>query len=45
VLVDHVGYGLSGSDRGQLRQLVQLDHSWNKIILGNPLDATLGYEL
>jgi hypothetical protein len=45
VLVDHVGYGLSGSDREQLRQLVQLDHSWNKIILVNPLDATQGYEL
>ena len=45
VLVDHVGYGLSGSDREQLRQLVQLDHSWDKIILVNPLDATQGYEL
>ena len=45
VLVDRVGYGLSDSDREQLRQLVQLDHSWNKIILVNPLDATHGYEL
>src|SRR5436305_833065 len=45
VLVDHVGYGLSGSDREQLRQLVRLDHSWDKVILVNPLDATQGYEL
>jgi hypothetical protein len=45
VLVDHVGYGLSGSDREQLRQVLRLDHSWSKIILVNPLDATQGYEL
>ena len=45
VLVDHVGYGLSDSDRAQLRQLLQLDHLWDKIILVSSLDATQGYEL
>jgi hypothetical protein len=45
VLVDHVAYGLSDSDHEQLRHFVQLDHSWDKIILVNPLDATRSYEL
>jgi hypothetical protein len=42
VLVDRIGYGLTGSDVEHLRQLLQLDHSWDKIILINPLDATEG---
>ena len=45
VLVDEIGYGLDEFDREQLRQLVQLDHSWNKIILVNPLDQRRAFEL
>jgi hypothetical protein len=45
VLVDHVAYELSDSDREQLRQLLQMDHSCDKIILVSSLDATQGYEL
>jgi hypothetical protein len=45
VLVDRIGYGLNSSDAERLRQLLQLDHSWDKIILINPLDATEGHEL
>jgi hypothetical protein len=44
-LVDHIGYGLNDSDFERLRQLLRLNHSWNKIILVNPLDATKGHEL
>jgi hypothetical protein len=46
MLVDRIGYGrLTELDHERLRQLLQLDHSWDKIILINPLDATQGYEL
>jgi hypothetical protein len=44
-LVDEIGYGLDEFDREQLRQLVQLDHSWDKIILVNPLDHRRAFEL
>jgi hypothetical protein len=47
VLVDRIGYGVSDSDGERLRQLLDLNlnHSWDKIILVNPLDPTHGYEL
>jgi len=46
ILVDRIGYGrLTGLDQERLSQLLQLDHSWDKIILINPLDVTQGYEL
>jgi hypothetical protein len=41
----NVAYELSDSDREQLRHLLQLDHSWDKIILVSSLDATQSYEL
>jgi hypothetical protein len=44
-LVDEIGYGLDEFDREQLRKLVQLDHSWDKIILVNPLDHRRAFEL
>jgi hypothetical protein len=44
-LVDRIAYGMTSSDAERLRQLVQLNHSWDKIILINPLDATEGHEL
>jgi hypothetical protein len=33
LLVDHIAFGLNGSDREHLRQLLQLGHSWDKIIV------------
>jgi hypothetical protein len=44
-LVDHIGYGLTGPDREELRELVQMDRLWDKIILVNPLDPRRGFEL
>jgi hypothetical protein len=43
--VDHIGYGLTGQNREEIRELVQMDHSWDKIILVNPLDPKRGFEL
>lgn len=45
VLVDRIGYGIDERDHEEVRQLFQFEHSWNKIVLVNPLDATQGYEL
>ena len=45
LLVDHIAFGLSDSDREHLRQLLQLDPSWDKIIVVNSLEPTQGYEL
>jgi hypothetical protein len=44
-LVDRIGFGNTSSDVERLRQLLELNHSWDKIILINPLDATEGHEL
>jgi len=45
VLVDHIGYGIDERDHEKVRQLFQFEHSWDKIVLVNPLDAKQGYEL
>lgn len=45
VLVDYIGYGIDERDCEEVRQLFQFEHSWGKIVLVNPLDATQGYEL
>jgi len=45
VLVDHIGYGIDKRDYEELRQLFQFEHSWDKIVLVNPLNAKQGYEL
>ena len=46
VLVDRIGYGVLDSGEFQrLRELSQLDHDWDKIVLVNPLDARDGREL
>jgi hypothetical protein len=43
---DRIGYGvLDEDDRNQLRELVQRDDQWNRIILVNPLHPTDGFEL
>ena len=45
-LEDRIGYGaLDERDRNQLRELVQVDDPWSKIILVNPLDPRNGFEL
>ena len=44
--VDHIGYDiLNESDQEHLRQLIQIDHHWDKIVLFNPSDPTKGFEL
>jgi len=45
MLVDYIGYGIDERDHEEVRQLFQFEHSWGKIVLVNPLDATQGYEL
>ncbi len=45
VLVDHIGYGIDKRDCEELRQLLQFEHSWDKIVLVNPLNAKQGYVL
>ncbi len=39
-------YGvLDDSDRRGLRELVSVDDPWKKIVLVNPLDPAMGFEL
>ena len=42
LLVDYIGYGLNTVDRTQLRSLVDVSGTWDRIILVNPLDARNG---
>jgi hypothetical protein len=44
-LVDHIGHGLTADGRERLRELVQLDQSWDKVVLVSPLDASKGFDL
>jgi hypothetical protein len=45
-LDDRIGYGvLDERDRGRLRELIQLDNQWSKIILVNPLSPVSGFEV
>jgi len=46
VLEDRIGYGdWNESDRSQLRELVQLDGGWDKIIVVSHLNHAIGFEL
>lgn len=45
VLVDYIGYGLTESDREQLRELTKAKGPWDKVILVNPLDVRSSFEL
>lgn len=45
LLIDHVAYGLSEYDRAQFKGSVSIPHSWDKVILVNPLDHTHYFEL
>ncbi len=37
ILVDHIGYGQ--------RETLHIEHDWDKVILVNPLDPKIGYEI
>ena len=45
LLVDHIGYGSDAADVEKLRQLVQMDDSWDKVLIVSPLDHAIGYQL
>ena len=45
LLVDHIGLGLDGEDRQQLRGLLQLDNGWDRILIASPLEPGRGYDL
>lgn len=45
-LADRIGYGdVDEHARNRLRELVQVEDQWTKIILVNPLDPSRGFEL
>ncbi len=45
-LEDRIAYGvLDREDQEQLRQLIRRDGRWNKIIMVNPLNPSMGFEL
>lgn len=46
VLEDRIGYGvLDESDQHDLRELISVDDPWCKIVLVNPLNPAMGFEL
>ena len=45
VLPDHIGHGLDDFDQSLFRDQVSLSHTWDKIILVNPLDPTRAFEI
>jgi len=44
-LPDHIGYALDNFDREMFRDQVSIEHSWEKIILIDPRDATRHFEI
>jgi hypothetical protein len=45
VLADHVAYVISEDDQEKFREVVSLEHTWDRIVLVNPLDHTSYFEL
>ncbi len=45
VLINHIGYRLEAEDQVRLRQSLSISHSFNKIVLVNPLAPSDGLEL
>jgi len=39
------GEAPGAAEREELRQLLQLDHSWDKILIVSPIDPPTAYEL
>jgi hypothetical protein len=44
-LVDYIGYGLEIRDQDELRKIVRLEHSWDKIIIINPTNPQKSFAL
>jgi len=44
-LVDYIGYGLEIREQDELRQILRLEHSWDKIVIINPLNPREGFAL
>ncbi len=45
ILIDRIGYGVEDCDHAIYREHLAIEHSWDKIILVNPLNPTSGFEL
>jgi len=45
VLSDHIGHSLDTEDRHQFRELSPISHSWDKVVLLNPLKPTQAFEI
>lgn len=45
VFSDHIGYSLDNFDRQQFRDIVSIEHDWQKIILINPMDYKEAFEI
>ena len=45
VLSDHIGYSLDDFDRQQFRDIVSIEHDWQRIILVNPIDYKEAFEI
>jgi hypothetical protein len=45
VLIDYIGYGVDESDRQSFRDRLAVEHDWDKIILLNPLDPRISFEV
>lgn len=45
VLVDFIGFGLSGKDRELFNDKVRVEHDWDRVVIVDPQDPTLSIEL
>jgi hypothetical protein len=45
VLVDYIGYGVEACDHKLFRELLEIDHNWDKVILLSPLDPKFAFEV
>lgn len=45
LLVDHIGFGLDDFDRELFRDQVTIQHTWDKVILVDPRDASRSFEI
>jgi hypothetical protein len=45
ILIDYIGYGLTKDDVAQLNETYQIEHSWDKVIIVNPLDPSQATEI
>jgi hypothetical protein len=45
ILIDHIGYGVDQCDRQLYRDHLRVPHTWEKVILLNPLDHRCAFEI